>query len=90
MHGVPDHHHTTCVREQLNALLTVLVLAKNIWCNKIGVSNVDGLVIVHTLIGRLAVDFYMDCNYSPPFGNVIRQCVSQERLKKNCHTRWFL
>lgn len=53
----------TYIQEPLKFSVKVLVSTSDLPCRKISSWNVDGIIIVHILLGPLAVDLSIDCKY---------------------------
>lgn len=53
----------TNVREKHMFWVITLILTCNILYRKISAKNVDGIVIIHLLLGLFALDFSIDCKY---------------------------
>lgn len=76
--------------EPLNIMVTVPVWTSDTTCKKISALSVGRQAIVHKLLGLLAVDFNIDCEYWPLLRNVNSQYTSQESLKESYRTSFWL
>lgn len=54
---------STYIRTELKLLLTIIIYTSDITCREISASKVNGLFIVHVMLGLLADDFGIDGKY---------------------------
>lgn len=75
------------VQEQLNLLVTIIVLANKIPCRKADALNVNELVFFHMVLMGLLVDFNFDYKYQLTLKDMSRMLFSQIRPMNRAHAR---